>query len=546
MSAPSVDVLVLEQGVSVRHQSTDIQRALLDMPDSAQHRVDEMLKDANNEVSIDLDPSMGSATIFCKNGLSLSKLNVTWLPNEWLRHDTYSHVPEVRANPAMGLRSVSNPPTRLTQSTGHAPSSTLNHDATRANPSLGLHSTSAGTGRLVSCGDSIHSNEIMAAPGQPLLSQPKEFNDIIQVIPSSLHGEIEKLLADFQNKVSVIADVENESAQIICRNGTRKSIMNASWSTRNNPARSSPSRATAVAATSAPNSKVSASEMPSGAQLLPLPVSTTSSTPVSTNEIPAVAGQPLRAQSGAFASIAMILPPNAQSEIERLLGDVNNKVSIAADENDGSVKVLCRNGGRLITLDMDSYTPPPPPRPVTQSSTSASVGATNITTADPSLGLKSVASPYTLEVTATAPGQPMHAQSVEFQQAAEMTPKALQERIGELLKEAKNTVSLHINTREGAAKVVTKNGLKTSTLNASWAPELMVPGGPKPVTTTRTVPLTSKPSISTGSVGGLSSVGTYVPSSQSYSSSSSSTQEAAAAAAVGERANPSLGLRSSR
>jgi hypothetical protein len=542
MSAPSVDALVLKRGISVQHQSTDIQRALLDMPDSAQHRVDEMLKDVNNEVSIDLDPSMGSATIFCKNGLSLSKVNVTWLPNEWLRHDTYSFVPEVRANPEMGLRSVSsasNPPPRPVQSTGEVPSSPVNYDAVRANPSLGLHSTAASTGRLMSGGDAIAANEVMAAPGQPLRSQPKEFNAAMQVIPSGLHGEIEKLLVDFDNKVSIIADVHNESAQIICRNGSRKSIMNASWSTKSKSVTPSPSRATPVTAVGAPSPKDSAREIPSAVRMVP--VSTASETPVATNEIPAVAGQPLRAQSRAFASIVQILPPNALSEIERLLSDANNKVSIAADENDGSVKVLCRNGGRLTTLDMDSYTPLPPPRPA-QASTSASISAAaaNIQAAHPSLGLKSVANPYTHEVTATTPGQPINVQSTEFRQAAETTPKALQERIGELLRDVNNTVSLHINTQEGTAKVITKNGLKTSTLNATWAPELMAPGGPKPVTTTRTVPLTSKPSVSTGSVGGLSSAGTYVPKISSHSpAGGGGTLEAT----TGERANPSLGLR---
>jgi hypothetical protein len=68
----------------------------------------------------------------------------------------------------------------------------------------------------------------------------------------------------------------------------------------------------------------------------------------------------------------------------------------------------------------------------------------------------------------------------------------------------------------------------------------MAPGGPKPVTTTRTVPLTSKPSVSTGSVGGLSSAGTYVPKISSHSpAGGGGTLEAT----TGERANPSLGLR---
>jgi hypothetical protein len=47
-------------------------------------------------------------------------------------------------------------------------------------------------------------------------------------------------------------------------------------------------------------------------------------------------------------------------------------------------------------------------------------------------------------------------------------PAQVQDRVAELLTDPQNEVSVDMNSQEGKAHVICKNGLRTSTLKASW------------------------------------------------------------------------------
>lgn len=388
-----------------------------------------------------------------------------------------------RANPNTGLRSSSGTdsdpsapvPSYLDAHVVDAFSRMPGGDDTvadaRANPSLGLR-TSAGPGATYfNTGiKSSHSGTLSglpgmkAIPGKPFVGQPPDFKQAVDSLPAGVQQAVVDILQTPGCDISIEVDVAACTARVHSSCNGRQSTMHASWDAKPKdiPAPSSSAGLTSCAATQS-TSKASMPPSQTGGTIF--------------DSLPGIV---LARQDKLFQDAVASAPQAIQDRIINLLADQKNHVFLDINIDEGKSAIICKNGVKTSVTNASwipgfaadhQYVPAAAPvqhKSVT-SSTSEYASATAVGGVIPTQAAV-IVSTLGGVVHTCIPGVPVDTQSPQTQQAICALPKAVQDKVTDLLAIFDNHVYIDLNCADGKASIICKNRLKTSTLNASWNP----------------------------------------------------------------------------
>jgi hypothetical protein len=336
----------------------------------------------------------------------------------------------------------------------------------RANPALGLRSTvpsgtsyfNTGIKSPPRAAGSSDLPGVQALPDACLAEQPLAFRGAALALPASAQLEVAELLKAAGNRVSIVLDKAAGAAAIHNQCNGKVSVMHISWD----------AFAPTAAAGAAKSSGFSAGfSSPSGGK-----TSSTPSVPLTQTGgtvYASLSGTALQHQPKEFRDAVGGVPKAVQDKVVELLGDKNNLVFLDLNMGDGKVSIVCKSGARTSTISA-SWTPgfsadhqyvPEAEPDMDQLAAAAATAVAAAASAPP-------ASTTGGTVVGSVPGVPVLKQSAEFQHSFAALPKAVQDRVTELLTSPENNVFIDLSSNSGQAAIVCKCGLKTSTLKASW------------------------------------------------------------------------------
>ena len=340
-------------------------------------------------------------------------------------------------------------------------------------PSSSAHSsrTLTSTERAVSQVKMLYPKAIHATMGVTLDQQSSQFQQTVAALPPRLVTDIEQLLCESATSLAIDMDAADHKATVLHTDkaGSLKA-MEVTWgdaetTTTPTPSTTSNKPPAAISRPPPPPPRPPPPRppRPSADQPAP-PVATTSSFSFANgcSVVTALSGKPLSQQPTSFTDTVSALPPQVQTRVTELLTEAKNEVTVEMRASEGTASVISKNGQQVSTLkaswDPGAWNPAnwDPSQDTTPSPNSHPAPAQQMTS---SLGGTVVFS---------TPGKPVSQQTKAFQGAVESLPEQVHDRITDLLKDAQNEVSVDINADEGKAHVICKNGLRTSTLKASW------------------------------------------------------------------------------
>ena len=176
-------------GIPLAEQPKEFSDIVNALPQQVIERVNDLLKDSQNNVSIQPNIQEGKASIICKKGNKISTLKASWNPDAW-------HARNYEPSQYEGLGAFNE----------------------------GGNITSAGVTTSTTGGEIYK-----AKPGVPLVLQSKSFKDAIDDVPPQLQEKIVELLKDSKNEVSLDSNPTAGKAHLIYKCGTRISTLKANW-----------------------------------------------------------------------------------------------------------------------------------------------------------------------------------------------------------------------------------------------------------------------------------------------------------------------------
>ena len=179
----------------------------------------------------------------------------------------------------------------------------------------------------------------------------------------------------------------------------------------------------------------------------------------------ATPGKDLSDQSSEFKALVESLPASVREEVKVLIKDPTNRILVEAGLVAGTASVHNMRGGCVSTMKASWDISRAVDNTAVKTSASSVPSVASLTS-----GMSIPPTKTDGNVFAATAGIALVHQSKEFQDAVSNIPKAVQDRLCEQLSDQNNHVFLDVNVSEGKVALVCRNGLKTSTTNASWIP----------------------------------------------------------------------------
>lgn len=175
-------------------QNQAFQDVVANVPKPIQDRVDSLLSDENNHVSLDANLSEGKVVIICKNGPKTSITKASWNPGFSVDHQ---YVPDEFESKSLSAHK---------------------NAAVAAGQQNVPMSSVAGV---------VHS----LTPGLPASAQLPDCQSAYNFLPKTLQERVSEMLLESNNHVYIDLNSTAGKAAIICENGLQTSTLKASWNT---------------------------------------------------------------------------------------------------------------------------------------------------------------------------------------------------------------------------------------------------------------------------------------------------------------------------